>query len=310
MDDTRSLHHARINIGRRLQRLEASLKSSSTRASLAQHAPSHDLLSMDLDHLAAALNSLLAESSTSMSPASPTATSISTTDPLLLSYADRLKSLQSLVAHAQQGQLDTRPRPLYNLKAARLASSGSGRGSASSGGAGNAKDLFDQLATEIRVQREAQEVKRRELLNLTSTASVSSESVSREVGGGIRQRGAKSSSAATATSSQSQSELDKDQSLDDHVRLQDTLTANLASMASILKANSLAFSEGLKSDAAVLDQSEQLLAANATRMASENTRLKKHRAAARWTTWTLVLVLVVVAAVSVGMFVVIKLFRK
>ncbi|KAI9183650.1 SNAP receptor use1 [Blastocladiella emersonii ATCC 22665] len=284
--------HAVVNAGRRLHRLELAIGSLADtpeeRRQFAQHA----------DDLGLVLDSLRARTGGDR-------------DPLLVSFADRLRSLQSLLVGPDR--LDALPEPKYQLRAARMRDVPH-------------KDLLAQLRTQVQKKNEAVEANRRRLLDIKPAEAVTPNSTPAASMLGVNAAGAvgvgknatspmlaRNSLGIQArrphgSSSEPEKSSDVRQVLAEHEKLQDKLAEDLAGMASALKANALAFSDGLKKDAMVVGEAEEILGNNQARMAKENERLKAQRAASRTTTWMLVLALLVAAVVSVGMFIVIKIF--
>ncbi|KAI9224126.1 vesicle transport protein [Blastocladiella britannica] len=265
---------ARVNLGRRMLKAEQQLRAAQpTDQELHQ-------VAQNLNDIANTLSQL--EKSTS-----------NQTDSLLVGFSERLRSLHLLVS--QHGRASMLPVPKYGLKAARIPTA-------------NHTDLLEQLRAQVHAQNKSSMANRRLLMNLahsTAADNDSSDSVV-EVGLDLRRRHGGGAQRDQQQDEQDQSNPD----LAEQERVQAKLAEDLAAMAATLKANSLAFAEGLHTDAAVMDDAEAVLEANAQRMNRESTRLNKHRASSRTTTWWLVLVLIVVAMVSAGMFIVIKLFKK
>ncbi|KNE60715.1 hypothetical protein AMAG_06078 [Allomyces macrogynus ATCC 38327] len=278
---------ARINTDRRLHRLETHLST------LLDDPDKRQWLALNV----ADLHQVLDKLKTSLSP----------NDPVLVNYAERLRRLQAAVQHNKASV----GLPKFEHQAFRLPNVPHA-------------DLLAQLQQQVQRNRDAHEAKRRELLDLPSdatnapTGSAALKSIPPPTLESL------ASASATSTASLRQRRLpgrdtrsspintadskDVSEVLQMHDKMQDELVQNLASMASVLKSNARAFSHHLQTDLQVVNDASQILANNTARMDKEADRLKQYRASSRWTTCTLVLVLLVMMGVTAGMYIVIKIF--
>ncbi|KNE64264.1 hypothetical protein AMAG_09297 [Allomyces macrogynus ATCC 38327] len=279
---------ARINTDRRLHRLETHLNS------LLDDPDKRQWLALNV----ADLHQVLDKLKTSLPP----------NDPVLVNYAERLRRLQAAVQHDKASV----GLPKFEHQAFRLPNVPHA-------------DLLVQLQQQVQRNRDAHEAKRRELLDLPGSAAdeptgstalksippptlESLASASAASNASLRQRRPPGRDTRSGTSSSTADQKDVSEALQIHDKVQDELVQNLASMASVLKANARAFSHHLQTDLQVVNDATQILANNTARMDKEADRLKQYRASSRWTTCTLVLVLLVMMGVTAGMYIVIKIF--
>lgn len=95
--------------------------------------------------------------------------------------------------------------------------------------------------------------------------------------------------------------------LQNHREIQDTLSADLVSMAKQLKSNALAFSDHLGNDKSLLEQTQTQLDKAYTNVSTQQNRLGVYSAKAGGTTWLVLISLIVVFFSWTFLFVVIKL---
>ncbi|KAJ3369968.1 hypothetical protein GGF31_004818 [Allomyces arbusculus] len=280
---------ARINTDRRLHRLETHLNT------LLDDPDKRQWLALNVADLHQVLDKLKA--------------SLPPNDPVLVNYAERLRRLQAAVQHDKASV----GLPKFEHQAFRLPNVPHA-------------DLLAQLQQQVQRNRDAHEAKRRELLDLPSstgdepTGSAALKSIppptleslasaSATSTASLRQRRPPGHDTRSSPSNSTAADTkDVTEALQMHDKVQDELVQNLASMASVLKANARAFSHHLQTDLQVVNDASQILANNTARMDKEADRLKQYRASSRWTTCTLVLVLLVMMGVTAGMYIVIKIF--